>query len=394
MEKGRATKMTKQELLTKYDLTEPELYVFACKYLKDFQKCAPHERGKEFNARTLRQLERLLEKGREDDDMEWIDPADEEPDDNEVDFRTICPEEEPADGMNNQPEPEQELTDRYTNEKIDRLEAEKADLAEQASTFKQELAALRDEFFTAQRNAAAEKAELLAQAGKHRKNAETTISALKEDIAAQKQLASVRIKEVEDRNEILEQQLKKTQEEYNLQSEELINLQHAIQDLREAANKKGTQQAMELLDAQGQQEKLAKTIHEKDLEIMEAKEKQQEIVGKYNAALQRTGEIIAKIMKTRERMKESFAEFDVYIDAEKEEKTAAAVENADNIITAANEPPALTALEMIPSAQAVPNPKTVEILGQPVGETPTGPEAVIREQAKKPSLWRRIASFF
>lgn len=387
--------MTKQELLKRFDLTEPELYVYACKHLNDFQRCAPHERGRGFNEITLRKLERLLmqdEKRKHDMDREWPqDPTDEEPDDNEIDFRSIYEDEdedEPAENTNSQEAPEQDMADINVNAKIDLLETEKAELAEEAASIKQELAALRHEYLTAQRDAAAEKAEYLAQAAKDRKTAEATIAALKEDVAAQKHLASARIKEVEDRNDVMERQLVKAQEEYNLQSEELMNLQHAIQDLRDTASKKGTQQALELLEAQGQQEKLCKIIHEKELEIMEAKEKQQEIVGKYNAALQRIGEIIGKVMKTRERMKESFAEFDVYIDAEKEETdTAAAIGEP---VLASNESPAP---ELIPPTQTAPSPETVEIFGTPVGETPTVPEKVIKEQAK-PTIWRRIASFF
>lgn len=121
----------------------------------------------------------------------------------------------------------------------------------------------------------------------------------KENAAAQKHLASVRIKELEERNE--------------QQTEELTDIQHAIQELRDTANKKGTRQALELLDAQEQQEKLCKTIHEKDLVIMETKEKQQELLEKYNAALGCNGEIIGKALKTHERMKEISAEFDVYM---------------------------------------------------------------------------------
>ncbi|MBO6209293.1 MAG: hypothetical protein J6N99_01265, partial [Schwartzia sp.] len=334
--------------------------------------------------------------GKNNDD--WAhDPTDEEPDDAEIEMPVFEPEEpEPLDEetIEKQKLSPSRWTEPIINSDVSKnlngqLDAENTALKEQIATLKQELATLRHEHLTVQRDAAAKQTELLAQAAHDRKTAETRISALKDDAAAQKHLSSVRIKELEERNDALEQQLVNAQEKYNQQTEELMGIQHALQDLRDTANKKGTQQALELLDAQGQQEKLCKTIHEKDLEIMDAKEKQQELLEKYNAALGRIGEIIGKVMKTRERMRESFAEFDVYIDAE-ENETDAAVENADNTITAAKEP---SAPELLPPVQA-PNPKTVEILGKPVGETPTGPEAVIREQVKQPSLWRRIASFF
>ena len=388
--------MNVRELTKKYGIRESELYVYACKHIPGFIESLPHERPWDFDGKTLQQLEQLLEaerreKSEDEGGRNWAhDPADDEPDDSGIEPPVLMPdkqEEERVIPHNEFQLPEEDDAPAgIDTTTIERLEAEKEKLAEQASTYKQELAALRHEYLTVQRDAAAKQEELLAQAAQERKHAEQKIYALREDVAAQKHLAAVRIKEVENRNDTLEQQLMKTREEYSLQTEELMNLQHAIQDLRDTANKKGTQQALELLDAQGQQEKLCKTIHEKDLEIMEAKEKQQELLGKYNDALQRIGEIIGKVMKTRERMKESFAEFDIYIDAEK----SPATETADHIPAQDELPPA----DLPGTHPTSPNPETVEILGQSVGATPTLPETVIKEQAAKPTLWRRIASFF
>ena len=378
--------MTMQELINHYGMSESELYVYACKHIEGFADSLSHERAWDFDRKTLRRLERLLEAEREKNDGDdWPhDPADDEPDDAEIDLPVFEPER--TEMLDDEVAEKQELPQSLIAQQ---LETENDTLTKQLETLKQELAALRHAHLTVQRDAAAKQTELLAQAAHDRKTAETRISALKEDAAAQKHLASVRIKEVEERNNSLEQQLVSAQEKYNQQTEELMGIQHAIQELRDTANKKGTQQAMELLDAQGQQEKLCKTIHEKDLEIMEAKEKQQELLEKYNAALGRIGEIIGKVLKARERMKEISAEFDVYIDAE----DAGTSENMAAVEIPATQKET-TATDTFPKPQPSPNPKTVEILGKPIGATPTNPETVIKEQAKTPSLWRRIASFF
>lgn len=242
------------------------------------------------------------------------------------------------------------------------LEKEFATLQRRFDEVQGELANLQHLYLAVQSDAAAKQADLLTKMSHERKASDAKITLLEEDAASAKHLSTIRIKELEERNNTLEQQLIAAHEASDKQADTQMNLQRQIQEISAEANKKGAQQALKLLDAEHLQNELYKSIHEKDIELAEANKKQQEILEKYNAALMRMGEIIDKVKKARDRMKEISAEFDMYII----EPAAPATQDAET------EKNAISRME----AERTPDFH---------GVTP---------QINKINIWQKIASFF
>ena len=392
--------MTMADLAEKYGMSEAELYVYAFNHLKSFRN--QEQQTGAFPALTLHQLDHLLmSEAQKKDDLslkdndEWAhDPTEDEPDDREVAPPMIEPEQvkeerniEDAPKRLNDEEPPHATTESWEtwgkSEMIARMEA-----------MKQELEALRQNHLDAQSSAAEKQAELLAKAIHEKQLAESKIATIKEDAASVKHLSNIRIKELEERNDTLEKQLKDTHEELNNSIEELIKAQHMIQETKDSANKKGAQQALQLLDAEHRQNELYKAIHEKEIALTEEKEKTQDLLEKYNAALLRIGEIVSKIEKARTRIREIGAEFDVYVNADiiaeaeetDSEPTTIAMVEAGKTETYQMETP------IQPLSQS-PNPKTLNVLGKPLHEI--YPDRTPQEKTHTTlNIWHKIASFF
>lgn len=328
------------------------------------------------------------------------DPTEEEPDDSEVTPPRGAPEETEERIVNVQAD----LDDRFRaviehreQEEAEcqaREASEKIEMAARIAALQQELTALRETHLTMQSDTAAKQTEVLAKAIHEKQMAESQIAMLKEDVTAAKHLSNVRIKEVEDRNAILEKQLKDTHIELTNTVEKLMNAQHTLQEITAAANKEGAQQKLQLLDAQHQQDELYRAIHDKELALTEEKEKTQALMEKYNSALQRMGEMIRKIEKTRVRMKEISAEFDVYVNDVDDITT-----ETERIATKAPTTAASSGNKVKPEMAAkplqdpqIPTPATTEVPGTPRHDSQNISH---REQVlPRPNIWRKIASFF
>lgn len=329
---------------------------------------------------------------------DWThDPTEEEPDDNDVAPPMIEPEEiqeKIANAQANRASQCRAILERREREEAERQERDtegKSEMAARIEALQQELTALRQTHLTVQSDTALKQNELLTKAIREKQIAESQIALMKEDVASVKHLSNVRIKELEERNAVLEKQLKETQIELNNTVENLIKSQHTIQDITATANKEGAQQKLQLLDAQHQQDELYKALHEKEMAVTEEKEKAQALMEKYNGALQRMGEMIRKIEKARMRMSEISAEFDVYLhDEDMMLKTETTSEESPVTIsmggTKVKSDPAASSLQCTPTL----NPETVEVLGKPLHEihSENSPPAL------KPNIWRKIASFF
>ena len=333
---------------------------------------------------------------------DWThDPTEEEPDDNDVAPPMIEPEEiqeKIANAQANRASRCRAVLERREREEAERQERDadgKSEMAARIEALQQELTALHQTHLTMQSNTALKQNELLAKAIREKQIAESQIALMKEDVASVKHLSNVRIKELEERNAVLEKQLKETQIELNNTVENLIKSQRTIQDITATANKEGAQQKLQLLEAQHQQDELYKAIHEKEMAVTEEKEKAQALMEKYNGALQRMGEMIRKIEKARTRMSEISAEFDVYLHAEDmmlqmentSTKSPVAISMAENNVKSA---PETSSLQRTPTL----NPETVEVLGKPLHEIHAQNSPSQEQVLLKPNIWRKIASFF
>ena len=335
---------------------------------------------------------------------DWThDPTEEEPDDNDVAPPMIEPEEiqeKIANAQANRASQCRAILERREREEAERQERDtegKSEMAARIEALQQELTAfaLRQTHLTMQSDTALKQNELLAKAIREKQIAESQIALMKEDVASVKHLSNVRIKELEERNAVLEKQLKETQIELNNTVENLIKSQHTIQDITATANKEGAQQKLQLLEAQHQQDELYKAIHEKEMAVTEEKEKAQALMEKYNGALQRMGEMIRKIEKARTRMSEISAEFDVYLHDEDmmlqmentSTKFPVAMSMAENNVKSA---PETSSLQRTPAL----NPETVEVLGKPLHEIHAQNSPSQEQVLLKPNIWRKIASFF
>ncbi len=387
--------MTVQDLTEKYGISEAELYVYAYKHLKNFKKREAKEQTWKFSRTALRQLDWLLANERQQCDQ--TDKADDKPATKTDDFWPHDPtEDEPDDSKVAPPmieagtEKEENVYISMRTEEQNAWEEEKIEMTARMEAMQQELASLRHAHLTRERDAAEKQAELLAKAIHEKQLAESKIAVMKEDTASVKHLTAVRIKELEERNASLEEQLKETHTQLSDSLEELVNAQQTIQQITETANKEGAEQKLKLLDADHRQNELYKAIHEKELALAEEKEKTQAILEKYNASLLRIGEIIGKVEKARQRMKEISAEFDMYIntDTEEEEIVKTSIPSIEETI----EKPEQTTAPVQQQQQPV-NLETVEVLGKPLHAI--YPEHSPQERATaKPSIWRKIASFF
>lgn len=385
--------MTVQDLTKKYGMSEVELYMYAFTNLKSFKNRETKKQTWKLAGEELRQLDWLLassvqkkdempsKKEDKDDDWTTYDPTEDEPDDSEVPTPMVAPD-----------DVEKELD--INSDVPSSWEEEKGEMAARIEALQQELDSLRQTHLTMQSDTATKQTELLAKAIHEKQLAEAKIAVIKEDIMTVKHLSNVRIKELEERNAILEKQLKDAHIELNNTVENLIKSQHTIQEITDAANKDGAQQKLQLLDAQHQQDELYKAIHEKEIALSEEKEKTQTLMEKYNGALQRIGEIIRKIEKSRARMREISAEFDVYInDTEMtpEAEIVTAQQPGTVVVDNANKTkPELAATSLQPLKTPASAP--LEVLGKPLTETQAKhhQEQVI----PKPNIWRKIASFF
>ena len=334
---------------------------------------------------------------------DWAhDPTEEEPDDNEVAPPMIEPEEIQERTVTAQADHDVRFRtniERKEREEADRQERtseEKIEMAARIEALQQELTELRQTHLTMQSDTAMKQNELLGKAIREKQIAESQIILMKEDVASVKHLSNVRIKELEERNAVLETQLKETQLELNNTVEKLIESQHTIQDITAMANKEGAQQKLQILDAKHQQDELYKAIHEKEMAVIEEKEKTQALMEKYNGALQRMGEMIRKIEKARTRMSEISAEFDVYLHAEggmtmKTEDTATkssvAISMAEGNVKL---DPTASSLQHIPAR----NPEPVEVLGNSLYKIHAQNSHPQKQVDLKPNIWRKIASFF
>lgn len=385
--------MTVQDLTKKYGMSEVELYMYAFTNLKSFKNRETKKQTWKLAGEELRQLDWLLassvqkkdempsKKEDKDDDWTTYDPTEDEPDDSEVPTPMIAPD-----------DVEKELD--INSDVPSSWEEEKGEMAARIEALQQELDSLRQTHLTMQSDTATKQTELLAKAIHEKQLAETKIAVIKEDIMTVKHLSNVRIKELEERNAILEKQLKDAHIELNNTVENLIKSQHTIQEITDAANKDGAQQKLQLLDAQHQQDELYKAIHEKEIALSEEKEKTQTLMEKYNGALQRIGEIIRKIEKSRARMREISAEFDVYInDAEMmpEAEIVTAQQPGTVVVDNVNKTkPELAATSLQPLKTPASAP--LEVLGKPLTETQA--EHHQEQVIPKPNIWRKIASFF
>ena len=424
--------MTAKELAEKYGMCEADLYAYASTHLKNYKKRGTTQTGK-LSGSALRQLDWLLmDEEKQNDEVDkieamkepapktddWPDPTDDEPDETEVEPPLVEPEttkgKQGQKFISIEEKPESEVT-KTALEKEEPVMEEKrkpqalSELAEKAwekeknemyarmEEMQQELAALRHTNLKMQSSTAEKQAELLAKTIQERQLAEERIAVMKQDAESVKHLSNVRIKELEDRNESLEEQVKAAHNELTSVSDELLAAQRVIQEIKDNANKQGAQQKLEILDAQHKQDELFKIIHEKEIALTEEKEKSQEILEKYNGALMRMGEMIGKIEKARTRMRELSAEFDMYVSSDMASEAKELAE-APKPVTAVEEkkPEQLTVppvQEQIPIPQA-PNPETIEVCGKPLHEIYPETSPQQKEQAQKPSLWRKIASFF
>ena len=375
--------MKVQDLTEKYGMSEVELYVYAFNHLKNFKKRETQEQTWKLSDSALRQLDWLLSSGAEktenemppkDTDDDWThDPTEDEPDDSQVPPPMI---EEPKD---------QALAAIDTQEEWNE---EKSEMKARIEALQQELASLRQTHLAMQSDTANKQTELLAKAIHEKQVAESKIAALKEDAASVKHLSNIRIKELEQRNSVLEKQLKDNQIELNTAVEKLIKSQHAIQEVTDAANKEGAAQKLELLEAQHLQDDLYKAIHEKEIALTEEKEKAQSLMEKYNGALQRIGEIVSKVEQARTKMKEISAEFDVYINS----SNPTAEKVTEDLILVNKEQLKPTTI-LSPQPQT-PNVKTIEVLGKPLQEIQPQNSSHQEQVILKQNIWRKIASFF
>lgn len=244
----------------------------------------------------------------------------------------------------------------------------------------QEYTVLQQARLTEQSRAAARQAELLARTSAKKKAAEAKIAAIKEELAAARHLSAIRVKELEERNAALEQNLADAHASFEARTEELMAAQHKIQKLTDAANKKGAEQELKILDAQRLQSDLSKVIHEKELALADAKERQQELLEKHNTLLAQMGEIIGKIQKAKESMREISAEFDAYV-GEQIENSA----QTDEPVAALNPADDTASREAAMRAEAIEAPclDSVEICGRPMSE-----------KSAALGFFRRVASYF
>lgn len=418
--------MTVQGLAKKYGMCEEELLNYASCHLRSFRRRGEKGETRKLTGQMLRQLDWLLaNEGRQDDepiaiedlpprkiDDDWAhDPTEDEPDDSEVPPPMEAPEQEekPQEAViRDEPkaEPVKTAEDKKPHDLSELAEKawekEKSAMYARMEELQQELAALRHTNLKMQSSTAEKQAELLAKTIQERQLAEERIALMKQDAASVKHLSNVRIKELEDRNAELEEQVKSAHNELTNVSADLISAQRVIQEIKDNANKQGAEQKLQLLDAQHKQDELFKIIHEKEIELTDEKEKFQDLMEKYNGALLRMGDMIGKIEKARTRMQEISAEFDVFVNSDTAAEARELSEAKPPVAEIEEKKPEqIAAVPEIPVQQQIPkeapqqapNPETIEVLGKPLHEI--YPEkSPLKEQAKPQGLWRKIASFF
>ena len=407
--------MTLQDLSDKYGMNEAELYVYAFNHLRGFKKREAKEKKRKFSEAALRQLDWILaNEGRQEDEIkeeieempqkendDWLhDPTEDEPDDNEIEPPMVEPAPEKS---------EQKTSERIEDADDEKQHAiaqnqqawaeEKSEMSARLKAMQQELNALRHTHLTVQSDAAEKQAELLAKAIHEKQIAESKIAMIKNDAASVKHLSNVRIKELEERNETLEQKLKDMHAEMTTATEEMQKLRQSLQKVTAAADEKCSKQWLQLHEADRKQDELFKAIHEKEIALTEEKEKTQNLLEKYNSTLLRIGEIVTKIEKARSKMREISAEFDEYVNANETAEAGEIGEAArpDAAVLDESKPeqiaPAAPIQSQAPVLAQAPNPDTIEVLGKPLHEI--YPEQIPQEQATpRSSLWRKIASFF
>ena len=240
--------MTVQDLTEEYGMTEAEIHAYAFKNLKSYHKTNEPQTRK-LSGPEMRQLDLLLSRENQKEgkkeymeiDDDWLDPTENEPDDIEVGSPMIDPE------QNALPQKEASILqapqEKIAHEKKTQIalqeremwETEKSKMQAKIEVISRELATLRSAYLTMQSDAA----EKQSQAIHEKQIAEAKITAMREDFASVNHLSNIRIKELEDRNESLENKVKEMHTENGKMAEELTAAKHINEEIKDSANKKG-----------------------------------------------------------------------------------------------------------------------------------------------------------